>query len=79
MARLDYLLNLPAPIPEYQPTTHTGDRDMKRTKTHSGTFHCPNCFVEYDLVNEESLKCERCKGPLAEGSLKEVWDDDEEE
>ncbi len=52
---------------------------MKRTKTHSGTFHCPACFIEVELINEESLKCDRCKGPLAEGSLEEVWADDEQD
>ncbi len=52
---------------------------MRRAKTHTGTFHCPTCFVEYELVNEESLKCEHCKGPLAEGSLDQVWEDEEGE
>ncbi len=50
---------------------------MKRKKTHSGTFHCPACFIEYDLVTEESLKCDKCGGPLAAGSLHEVWADDD--
>jgi hypothetical protein len=51
---------------------------MKRTKTHTGTFHCPSCFIEVELVNEESLKCDKCKGPLAEGSLDEIWTDEED-
>jgi hypothetical protein len=51
---------------------------MKRTKTHTGTFHCPSCFIEIELVSEESLKCDKCKGPLAEGSLDEIWADEEE-
>jgi hypothetical protein len=38
---------------------------MKRTKTHTGTFHCPACFTEVELFNEESLKCDKCTGPLA--------------
>ncbi len=51
---------------------------MKRKKPHTGTFHCPACFIEYDLTAEESLKCDTCGGPLAEGSLDEVWTDDED-
>ncbi len=49
---------------------------MKRTKTHTGTFHCPSCFTEVELFAEESLKCDTCKGPLAPGSLDEIWDDE---
>jgi len=52
---------------------------MKRTKTHTGTFHCPSCFIEVELVNEESLKCDRCRGPLAAGNLDEVWADEDAE
>ena len=52
---------------------------MKRTKTHTGTFHCPNCFTEVELVAEESLKCDACKGPLALGSLDEIWAEEEED
>jgi len=39
----------------------------------------PACFIELDLVAEESLKCDQCGGPLATGSLDEVWADDEED
>lgn len=56
-----------------------GDHLMKRKKLHTGTYHCPSCFVELDLVAEESLKCDQCGGPLATGSLDEVWADDEED
>lgn len=56
-----------------------GDHLMKRKKLHTGTYHCPACFVELDLVAEESLKCEQCGGPLAKGGLDEVWADDEED
>lgn len=52
---------------------------MKRTKTHTGTFHCPTCFTEVELVNEESLKCDKCKGPLAAGSLDDIWEDGDDE
>jgi len=50
---------------------------MKRKKTHTGTFHSPTCFIEFDLVAEESLKCDKCGGPLASGTLDEVWADEE--
>ena len=51
---------------------------MKRKKPHTGTFHCPACFIQYDLVAEERLKCDDCGGPLAEGSLNEVWADEDD-
>jgi DNA-binding MarR family transcriptional regulator len=57
----------------------TGDHRMKRKKLHTGTYHCPACFTEFELVAEESLKCDQCGGPLAKGDLGEVWADDEEE
>jgi hypothetical protein len=52
---------------------------MKRTKTHTGTFHCPSCYIEVELVNEESLKCDKCKGPLAQGSLDDFLADEDDE
>lgn len=54
---------------------------MKRKKLHTGAYHCPACFVELDLVAEESLQCDQCHGPLAKGALDEIWDDggDEED
>jgi hypothetical protein len=61
------------------PRPAKGDHLMKRKKLHTGTYHCPACFIELDLVAEESLKCEQCGGPLATGSLDEVWADDEED
>jgi hypothetical protein len=42
---------------------------MKRPKTHSGIFHCPECLIEFELFAEESLKCERCRGPLVRGEF----------
>jgi hypothetical protein len=65
-------------IPHHRPLT-TKEALMKRTKTHTGTFHCPSCFTEVELVNEESLKCDRCKGPLAAGSLEEIWTDGDDD
>ena len=58
---------------------HAGGSDMKRAQTHSGDFYCPKCFIQFALVNEESLRCDTCKGPLAEGTLEDVWDDDDED
>ncbi len=61
------------------PLPAKGDHRMKRKKLHTGTYHCPACFTEFELVAEESLKCDQCGGPLAKGDLGEVWADDEEE
>ena len=62
-----------------RPLSANGVHLMKRTKTHTGTFHCPSCFTEVELIAEESLKCDTCKGPLAPGSLDEIWADEEAE
>jgi DNA-binding MarR family transcriptional regulator len=56
-----------------------GDVEMKRKKLHTGTYHCPTCFIEFDLVAEESLRCDQCQGPLAKGPLDEIWEDSEGE
>ncbi len=58
-----------------RPSAGKGDVTMKRKKLHTGTYHCETCFVEFDLVSEESLRCEQCQGPLAKGSLDEISDD----
>jgi hypothetical protein len=42
---------------------------MRRAKTHSGSFVCTQCFVEYELAGESSLKCPECSGLLTSGSL----------
>jgi DNA-binding MarR family transcriptional regulator len=68
-----------AVAPRSRPTSWTGAATMKRKKLHTGTYHCPACFIELELVAEESLKCDQCGGPLATGSLEEVWADDEED
>ncbi len=52
---------------------------MKRPKTHSGTYHCPSCFIELELYAEESLKCDHCKGPLVPGPLDQIWAEDGED
>lgn len=63
----------------HDPSTNSKEELMKRTKTHTGTYHCPTCFIEVELINEESLKCDKCKGPLAEGGLDEIWTDEEDD
>jgi len=68
-----------APVSRSRPPRWKGDVTVKRKKLHTGTYHCPACFIEFDLVGEESLKCDQCGGPLAKGPLDEVWADDEEE
>jgi hypothetical protein len=79
LARLDYLSG--------QGMTHGantiahakgGSHGMKRAKTHSGKFYCPNCVAEYEVTNETSLKCPECGGPLAAGTIEDMWDDDQE-
>ena len=52
---------------------------MKQKKVHTGTYHCPDCYIEFDLVAEQSLKCDQCQGLLHKGSLDEVWDDDDQD
>ena len=49
------------------PVPTKGAHLMKRKKLHTGTYHCPACFIELDLVAEESLKCDQCQGPLDKG------------
>ena len=66
-----------APVSRSRPSRWKGDAPMKRKKLHTGTYHCPACFIEFDLVGEESLRCDQCQGPLAKGPLDEVWADDE--
>jgi DNA-binding MarR family transcriptional regulator len=56
-----------------------GGSAMKQTKFHTGTYHCPACYIEFDLVAEQSLKCDQCQGPLHKGSLDEGWDDDDQD
>lgn len=51
-----------------------GATDMKLRKTHSGTYCCPDCCIEYELTGESVLKCEDCGGPLYQGTLEDVGD-----
>lgn len=55
-----------------------GPSAMKHAMTHTGTYSCPECCLEFDLVAEEPLKCDRCQGPLYQGTLDEVLEDEED-
>jgi len=61
------------------PSTALGGIKMKTPKYHSGTFHCPECAIEFDLIAEQVLKCDQCGGLLVKGSLADYTDDDEDE
>lgn len=56
-----------------------GGISMKTPKHHTGLYCCPECCIEYDLVSEERLQCDECKGPLLKGSLDEYDADEYEE
>ncbi len=56
-----------------------GVTTMKRSKTHTGTYSCPDCCIEFDLMAEESLKCDRCGGPLSKGSLEDLWAEEDDD
>ena len=60
-----------------RPSVSHGGSRMKTRKFHTGTYHCPTCYVEFELVAEQSLKCDQCQGPLHKGSLDAVWDDND--
>jgi hypothetical protein len=49
-----------------------GDMNMKQRKSHTGTYSCPECCVEYDLTDEPVLKCDQCGGALYKGTVEEV-------
>src|SRR5262245_59503240 len=46
-----------------------GGSVVRLKKYHTGLYHCPRCFVELDLFSEESLKCDKCGGPLIAGPV----------
>jgi rRNA maturation endonuclease Nob1 len=48
------------------------EKAVKQAKTHTGTYHCAECLIEFELYGEASLKCDTCQGPLAQGSLDDV-------
>jgi DNA-directed RNA polymerase subunit RPC12/RpoP len=72
---------LPRPIHPTPLTIHTpqGGLGMKVPNLHTGTYHCPDCGIEFDLDQEESLKCDRCNGLLVKGSIDDAEDEEEED
>lgn len=66
---------LPSPVSLASKLTF-GDTTMKHFKTHTGTYSCLNCYIEYDLTAEKSLRCDDCGGPLVKGTLEELGVDD---
>ena len=52
-----------------------GDPTMKQPKTHTGTYSCLDCYTEYELTAEKSLRCD-CGGLLVKGTLEELGVDD---
>ena len=48
-----------------------GATATKRMKSHSGTYSCLNCCIEFDLVAVTQLKCDECGGPLIKGELED--------
>ena len=52
---------------------------MKHRKTHTGSYCCPECCLDFDLVGAESLKCDGCDGLLYKGTLQDFDEDFDEE
>jgi hypothetical protein len=42
---------------------------MRTRVAFTGKYHCPTCWIEEDLKDEESLICEDCGQVLARGPL----------
>jgi hypothetical protein len=60
------------------PQSQNGDTSMKHPKLHSGIYCCPDCCIEFDLMAEESLKCDRCGGALIKGTLEDLGVEEDE-
>jgi hypothetical protein len=43
---------------------------MRSRVAFTGKYHCPTCWIEEDLTNEESLICEECGEMLVCGPLR---------
>ncbi len=63
------------PTPASLPASTEGSA-MKTAKTHTGTYSCLECMTEFDLVAETHLKCDACGGPLLQGTLEELSDEE---
>jgi DNA-directed RNA polymerase subunit RPC12/RpoP len=67
--------SLPPPLSPVSLTrklTFLGDTTMKHFTTHTGTYSCLNCYIQYELTAEKSLRCDDCRGPLVKGTLEEL-------
>lgn len=67
----------PPPLATPPPTNPWKGLDMKTRKLHTGAYCCPRCCFEFNLVAEDSLKCDECGGPLVSGSLEDQWEDED--
>ena len=67
-----------SPVSLTRKLTFLGDTTMKHFKTHTGTYSCLNCYIEYDLTAEKSLRCDDCGGSLNKGTLEELGVDEED-
>jgi hypothetical protein len=65
--------------PSISVSTTPGGPTVKHAKTHTGTYSCLDCCVEYDIVGETHLKCDECGAPLMRGTLEELGEDDDGE
>jgi DNA-directed RNA polymerase subunit RPC12/RpoP len=64
----------PSPI-SFVPNLTYGGSTMKQARTHTGTYSCLDCYTEYDLTAEKSLRCD-CGALLVKGTLEELGVDD---
>jgi hypothetical protein len=53
-----------------------GGSTMKTKQLHSGPYCCPKCYIDYNLVAEEVLKCDCCSGPLVSGTIDDYYTDE---
>ena len=42
---------------------------MRTRVTFTGKYHCPTCWIEEELEDEDSLVCEECGQMLVRGPL----------
>ena len=52
---------------------------MKHRKTHTGSYCCPECCLDFDLAGDESLKCDGCDGLLYKGTLEDLDEESDDE
>lgn len=73
------------PTPKSDPVSPLlhGALIMKTAQLHTGPYCCPKCYMNFNLIAEEVLKCDRCGGPLLSGTVNDYYvgaaDDQDEE